>query len=129
MRIRLGRRTATATAVAALVAGGLGMASGSASASSNVQVWLNGTHGVGVYSGAASDTPKVADDLFAPASVHTDCFVSGQSINNQGNVWYHVYQEHYKNNTTTYQYGYVYAPYVDDSNAFRNGLIRCPWKP
>lgn len=131
MRFKIARRMATVAAVAALAAGGLGLGAESASASSNIRIDLNGTHGVGVYSKPDPISLKTdnVSDLFAPAWVASDCFVSGKYIGSGGNVWYHVYQEHYSNGSIGYGYGYVYAPYVDDSNAFRQGLIRCPWKP
>ncbi|MFI5865036.1 hypothetical protein [Streptomyces sp. NPDC051546] len=126
MRIRMGRRAATVVAASALVAGVLGAAAGSASASTNVRVYLDGRHGVGVYSAANSGSMKVAADLIAPASVVTDCFVSGENINNQGNVWYHVTQELYSSGAASGVPGWVYAPYVDDSIAFRQGRVpRC----
>jgi hypothetical protein len=130
----MGRRAALAAAATAMAVGALGMATGSASATGsynrdgNYDIPLYGAHGVGVYQGAQSNQPKVAADLFAPASVSSDCWVSGENINNIGNVWYHVYQEHYSNGSTTYQYGYVYAPFVDNSDTWRyTGLPHCPW--
>ncbi|WP_344441688.1 hypothetical protein [Kitasatospora nipponensis] len=105
------------------------MAAGSASASGNQSIGLSTYHGVGVYSGAAANTPKVADD-FAPYGgwVASDCWVPGQYVTSQGDVWYHVYQEHYNGGKITYQYGYVYAPYVDNNQMLYSGqLIRCPW--
>ncbi|MGC0420108.1 hypothetical protein [Embleya sp. AB8] len=129
MRIKFGRRVATAAAVAALTASGVGMTAGSASAGTTyVDIYLSTSHGVGVYQTATSASPKVASDLIAPAYVSTDCWTRGQDINNQGNVWYHAYQEAYSNGNVQYAYGYVYAPYVDNNSTFHGGYLQeCPW--
>ncbi|WP_329467298.1 hypothetical protein [Streptomyces sp. NBC_01431] len=128
MRFRLGRRAATAAAVAALTCSGLGIAAGQASAAGNTDISLYGYHGVGVYEDPSASFKVGIPDLTAPAYVSSDCWRPGQYIGNDGDVWYHVYQEHYSNGQVQYNYGYVYAPYVDNSDAFRRGDVpRCPW--
>ncbi|KOU52607.1 hypothetical protein [Streptomyces sp. WM6378] len=126
MWFKLGRRTAT---VAALTAGGLALAVGSASATvPYTNVPLNQGHTVGVYEEPTSASWKTADDVTNPGYVTADCWKRGQTINNMGNVWYHVFQEHYTNGTTQLQYGYVYGAYADGIRTFYDGtIVECPW--
>ncbi|MEV8530236.1 hypothetical protein AB0451_40310 [Streptomyces sp. NPDC052000] len=126
MLFKLGRRTAV---VAALTAGGLAIAVGSASAAvPYTDIHLTAGHNVGVYQGAAPNTPKTAADVIVPGYVTADCWKRGQDINNGGNVWYHVFQEHYSNGSVQYQYGYVYGAYADNNATFHaNTLVECPW--
>ncbi|MGC0416839.1 hypothetical protein [Embleya sp. AB8] len=128
MRIKFGRRVATVAAVAVLTASGLGMAAGGASAGGavagimDVNIWGTGM-GTGVYQAPTTTSPIVAPALFGTDYAVADCWTRGQVVNNQGNVWYHVYQEHYSGNFVLNASGYVYAPYVYNNKTFPNSYL------
>ncbi|WP_121014430.1 hypothetical protein [Streptomyces sp. 3211.6] len=124
MKLALGRRGAMAATVAALTAGALATGITTASATSG---WtrLSTSHGVGVYSYHSGSSSKVTADLFNGDYVDIVCWKRGDNINNQGNVWYWIDNEWHVNGGYYNQAGWVYAPYVDDSNAWRTGLTEC----
>ncbi|WP_162889924.1 hypothetical protein [Streptomyces olivoreticuli] len=93
-----------------------------------MNIALTAGHNVGVYQESTSISPKTASDVIQPGYVSADCWKRGQDINDLGNVWYHVFQEHYSNGSTQYQYGYVYGGYADNNKTFHdNVIVECPW--
>ncbi|MEU3405132.1 hypothetical protein ABZ766_14500 [Streptomyces sp. NPDC006670] len=122
MKFALGRRGAMAATVAALTAGALATGITTASASSG---WTRAStsHGVGVYSDHKSSSAKVTSDLAPGDYVDIVCWKRGENINNQGNVWYYVDAEY--RGWYEYTHGWVYAPYLDNSNSWRSGLAEC----
>ncbi|MFF2132374.1 hypothetical protein ACFVW1_44945 [Streptomyces olivochromogenes] len=134
MKFKLGRRIAVAGATAALAVGTLALSTGSASANSYINVPLSTAHGVGLYSGPSTSGTYLRDTnpLFKSHgdSITAVCWVIGQQIGNDGDVWYMTSQANFN------WYGYsdffpapnpawTFAPYVDGANAFHNGLNHC----
>ncbi|MFC5909753.1 hypothetical protein [Streptacidiphilus monticola] len=122
----------TTIASLALAASAIGLSAGSASASTYIPISLTTSHGVGVYSQATGNSAKYDSDLWASHgdSIVAICWVVGQQVGNDGDVWYKTSQVNYG------AYGYsdyfnapytawTFAPYVDGAAAFHNGLNRC----
>lgn len=122
----------TTIAGLALAASAIGLSAGSASASTYIPISLTTSHGVGVYSQATGNSAKYDSDLWASHgdSIVAICWVVGQQVGNDGDVWYKTSQVNYG------AYGYsdyfnapytawTFAPYVDGAAAFHNGLNRC----
>jgi hypothetical protein len=124
-------KTRTAGAAAALAAGALLLTTGSASAAADLHVALTNTgHGVGVYWDPNSGDGKASGDLWYRNgdSVYIDCWVVGESIGGQGDVWYATSQVVYGAANTTTGFTpdvWTFAPYVDGAAAFHAGLPRC----
>ncbi|MEV0537482.1 hypothetical protein [Kitasatospora sp. NPDC050463] len=115
---KLGRRGAAAAAVLALAAGGVGLSTGSASAVG--WYYLNNhptNHGVGVYSQPYSWASKTTGDLnsfsWSGDAVDMRCWIRGENINNQGNVWYRVQAVYSGSYGYWYGTAYVYGAYTD----------------
>ncbi|WP_406194520.1 hypothetical protein OH807_05370 [Kitasatospora sp. NBC_01560] len=120
---RLGRRGATAAAVAALAAGAVGLAGGSASADTWYGLKAHETgHGVGVYAQPTSQSGKNFGDLWSTQltgdAIDYQCWTRGETINNQGNVWYRVSQVYSANYGYGYGTSYVYGAYTDGNSLF-----------
>ncbi|MFJ6719697.1 MULTISPECIES: hypothetical protein [unclassified Streptomyces] len=124
MKFTLGRRGAMAGAVAALTVGALATGITTASATSG---WtrLSTSHGVGVYGNHTSTAGKVTSDLFNGDYIDILCWKRGENIANQGNVWYYIDNEWHASGWYGNSAGWVYAPYADDSNAWRTGMNEC----
>ncbi|MGW3043330.1 hypothetical protein ACWC9T_25550 [Kitasatospora sp. NPDC001159] len=125
---KIGRRGATAVAAVALAATGVGLSAGDANAVG--WYYLNNhptNHGVGVYSAPYSWSGKVAGDLWSYSwsgdAVDMACWVTGEDINNQGDVWYQVTTVY----STSYGYhgqtAYVYGAYTDGNWNFHQSTI------
>jgi len=126
------RRTAAATATAALTIGGLMLQTGIASAGTTVITLRNTGHGVGVYTepnGTSAKWRGVADLSYQDGDyIRADCWTVGQSIGNQGDVWYATSEVDYgatDSDTGFNPDAWTFAPYVDGAAAFHNGLPRC----
>jgi hypothetical protein len=125
MKFTLGRRGAMAATVAALTVGALATGITTASATSG---WtrLTTSHGAGVYAYHSPTSGKVTlSDVFNGDYVDVLCWKRGDNIANQGNVWYYIDNEWHSSGWYGNSAGWVYAPYVDDSNAWRTGLAEC----
>lgn len=129
MRITVNRRTATALGLAAATASMIALGAGPASA--DAVTWLDTSHGAGVYNQPyTADGKTGAPDLFASDGdgVQVMCWVRGDNINNQGNVWYYIDQAYYSWSGWVYEAGYVYGAYVDNNALFHSGAIaHCSW--
>ncbi|KAB7840005.1 hypothetical protein [Streptomyces mobaraensis] len=123
------RTPATLALVGALFAVGATMAPSASAAVPYTDIHLTAHHNVGVYEEPTSVSWKTAPDVIAPYGyVTADCWKRGQTIDNMGNVWYHVFQEHYTNGSVQNQYGYVYGAYADGNATFHNKtIVECPW--
>ncbi|MFC9329587.1 hypothetical protein [Kitasatospora sp. NPDC057015] len=103
---------------------------GTAQAWDGIAVTLTGPHSVGMYITpyVNNKEPYVAD-LHPGDTVYVNCWTTGDNINNQGNVWYHVIHEYYNASGNQFYYDYVYGAYVDSNNTWRarasNGLAHC----
>ncbi|MEU9045222.1 MULTISPECIES: hypothetical protein [unclassified Kitasatospora] len=123
---RIGRRGATAAAVVAVAAGAVGVSAGSAAADGWYALRYHASgHGVGVYAQQYSWTPKVAADVYSYSwssdEIYIECWTRGETINNQGNVWYRVGGT----NGNFFGTAYVYGAYADGNWYFHNGLPEC----
>ncbi|MFJ8431084.1 hypothetical protein ACIQ9P_07260 [Kitasatospora sp. NPDC094019] len=123
---KIGRRGAAAAAVVAVAAGAVGVSAGSASAEGWYALRYHASgHGVGVYAQQYSWTPKVAGDVYSYTwssdEIYIQCWVRGETINNQGNVWYRIGGT----NGTYFGTAYVYGAYADGNWYFHNGLPEC----
>ncbi|KIF06274.1 hypothetical protein PL81_08425 [Streptomyces sp. RSD-27] len=123
MKLKLKRRGAMAATVTALTVGALAAGGTTASAYSGWAT-LSTSHGVGVYADHVSWAPKVTSDLAPGDWIHIVCWKRGENIANQGNVWYYIDNE-WHNGQYLNTAGWVYAPYADNSNAWRSGLAEC----
>lgn len=121
-------------AVAAFALGGLVLATGSASAWGPTRIPLRNTgHGVGVYSQPTSASGKVSGDLSSQSGdvIYAMCWTVGESIGNQGDVWYETVEADYNGafpNAAYFPAGaaWTFAPYVDGAAAFHSNLPQCP---
>ncbi|MFG3226807.1 hypothetical protein ACGF07_18730 [Kitasatospora sp. NPDC048194] len=115
---KIGRRGGTAVAAVALAGAGIGLSAGDANAVG--WYYLNNhptNHGVGVYSQPYSWSAKTTGDLnsfsWSGDAVNMVCWIRGEDINSQGNVWYRVTAVYSAGYGYWYGTGYVYGAYTD----------------
>ncbi|MFI6600060.1 hypothetical protein ACIBHX_27785 [Nonomuraea sp. NPDC050536] len=128
MKIKTGRRVASALGGAALALGITLGTAGTANAWTADWETVDDGHGVGIYNGPSSTSGKHGfHDLYTPDEVYLICWIRGEDIANQGNVWYRTSEVYYYRIGSYNLWGnyYVYGAYVDNYYAFHHRLDEC----
>lgn len=129
MRRKFGRRAGMLAATGALAAGVVGMASGTASADAQVPIAASTSHGVGSYADANTNLKLSVPVLWKSDGdwVLANCWATGQTIDNQGDVWYHISAAWTPGGGRLNYAGWVYGAYLDGNAAFHNKALPSCW--
>lgn len=129
MRFKIGRRAGMLAVTGALAVGAVGMVSSPASADTGVPIAASTSHGVGSYADRNTNVKLAVPVLWKSDGdwVLANCYALGQTIDNQGDVWYHISAAWTPGGGRLNYAGWVYGAYLDGNYAFHIKALKPCW--